>query len=246
MPEGFFNDNNINNIIEDYLKDGLKPYGDIKFAYAIINKENPIDMMVLTNYLEWAELYLENSYQLVDPVIMKCLSSVESFIWDEEIMMRAQFKLPMIYRMGKDYNIKNGCTFTLHDYKNNLALLSIVMGENCDETTKNTIINERDRLQSLLISIHKKLLLLYQDESESVVQDEGKSGPLTLRESEVLYLASQGNTYSEIAYRLNIKVTTIKFHMGNIVKKLGAMNAKHAITLGMKLKTHHPVTLEKN
>ncbi|KOC88462.1 LuxR family transcriptional regulator [Winslowiella iniecta] len=240
MPDGFFNNENINHIIKEHLEDKIKPYGRIKYAYAIINKENPVNMMVITNYSEWADLYLKNSYQLVDPVIIKCLSSVDGFLWDEDIMLRAQFKLPMLYRMGENYDIKNGCTFTLHDYKNNLALLSIVMGEHCDEATKTAIINERDRLQSLLISTHKKTLSLYQDESDAALPDKRKLGPLTLRESEVIYLASQGKTYAEIACSLNIKVTTIKFLMGNIVKKLGAINAKHAIILGIELKLHPP------
>ncbi|MEG7344004.1 LuxR C-terminal-related transcriptional regulator, partial [Serratia marcescens] len=34
---------------------------------------------------------------------------------------------------------------------------------------------------------------------------------------------------------------TIKFHMGNIVKKLGVANARHAIRLGMELQLIKPV-----
>ncbi|MBP2170430.1 LuxR family quorum-sensing system transcriptional regulator ExpR [Erwinia toletana] len=34
---------------------------------------------------------------------------------------------------------------------------------------------------------------------------------------------------------LNISVSTVKFHMGNTVRKLGVNNAKHAIRLGIEL-----------
>ncbi|HHQ6545834.1 helix-turn-helix domain-containing protein [Serratia fonticola] len=39
-------------------------------------------------------------------------------------------------------------------------------------------------------------------------------------------------TYQEIAIILDVKARTIKFHIGNIVKKMGVTNAKHAIRLG--------------
>nr|ACF06195.1 PanR [Pantoea sp. CWB304] len=241
MPDSFFDNKNINDIINDHLAEKIEFYGDVKYAYAIINKENPIEMMVLTNHADWVELYLKNNYQLVDPVIIKCLSSVESFLWDEDIMFKAQYKLPMIFRMGKNYDIKSGCTFVLHDYNNNMALLSIMMGEHCREETKTSILNDRDRLQSLLISAHTKILSLYQEESEIIQQEKKKPGLLTSRENDVLYLASQGKTYSEIACSLKVKEVTVKFHMANVVKKLGVMNAKHAINLGIELKLIHPV-----
>ncbi|WP_338063258.1 helix-turn-helix transcriptional regulator [Winslowiella toletana] len=55
------------------------------------------------------------------------------------------------------------------------------------------------------------------------------------RETEILYWCSTGKTYSEIAHMLNISVSTVKFHMGNTVRKLGVNNAKHAIRLGIEL-----------
>ena len=52
---------------------------------------------------------------------------------------------------------------------------------------------------------------------------------LTQREHEVLYWASMGKTYPEIAAILVISVSTVKFHMGNIVNKLQVANARQAI-----------------
>jgi LuxR family quorum-sensing system transcriptional regulator ExpR len=52
---------------------------------------------------------------------------------------------------------------------------------------------------------------------------------LSPREGEILYWASQGKTYHEIALILGIKTRTVKFHIGNAVRKLGVTNAKHAI-----------------
>ena len=57
----------------------------------------------------------------------------------------------------------------------------------------------------------------------------------TIRENEVLYWASMGKTYAEIATIIGVSVSTIKFHMGNVVAKLGVSNARQAIRLGVEL-----------
>jgi LuxR family quorum-sensing system transcriptional regulator ExpR len=53
-----------------------------------------------------------------------------------------------------------------------------------------------------------------------------------------------GKSYQEIALILGVKLTTIKYHIGNAVKKLGVTNAKHAIRLGMELQLIRPVLLD--
>ncbi|MEW7002261.1 helix-turn-helix transcriptional regulator [Serratia marcescens] len=50
-----------------------------------------------------------------------------------------------------------------------------------------------------------------------------------------------GKTYQETAMILGIKTGTIKFHMSNVVKKLGVTNARHAVRLGMELRLIKPV-----
>ncbi|HDL8001096.1 TPA: helix-turn-helix transcriptional regulator, partial [Yersinia enterocolitica] len=53
--------------------------------------------------------------------------------------------------------------------------------------------------------------------------------------------ASVGKTYAEISIILGIKRSTVKFHIGNVVRKLGVLNAKHAIRLGIELKLIKPI-----
>ncbi|SFN58394.1 LuxR family transcriptional regulator, quorum-sensing system regulator ExpR [Izhakiella capsodis] len=45
----------------------------------------------------------------------------------------------------------------------------------------------------------------------------------------------KGKTYNEVSVILAIKERTVKFHMGNIVMKLNASNAKHAIKIAYDL-----------
>ncbi len=57
----------------------------------------------------------------------------------------------------------------------------------------------------------------------------------------VLYWASLGKTYSEVAVILGIKPRTVKYHMHNIVDKLGVSNARHAIKLATEMKIIRPL-----
>ncbi|PAV07708.1 hypothetical protein CBG25_04745 [Arsenophonus sp. ENCA] len=58
---------------------------------------------------------------------------------------------------------------------------------------------------------------------------------LTKRENEVLHWVSAGKTYWEISVILGIKVTTVKFHIGNVVRKLDVCSAKQAIRASVEL-----------
>ncbi|MCP1065890.1 helix-turn-helix transcriptional regulator [Serratia symbiotica] len=63
----------------------------------------------------------------------------------------------------------------------------------------------------------------------------------TLQDNEVLYWSSMGKTYGEIAAIAGISVSTVKFHMGNIVSKLGVSNARQAIPAECRAGTYHTI-----
>lgn len=51
---------------------------------------------------------------------------------------------------------------------------------------------------------------------------------LSLREAQVLALASEGLTNREIAGRLGLSVHSIKFHLATVFRKLGVTNRTEA------------------
>ena len=57
--------------------------------------------------------------------------------------------------------------------------------------------------------------------------------PLSPRESQCLEMAANGLTSEDIAMKLGIKARTANFHFGKIVSKLGVLNRKEAIAIGM-------------
>ncbi|CAI1928241.1 Transcriptional activator protein lasR [Serratia fonticola] len=242
MPSLFFNNEFINSVIKSYLEVNLQEYNSIKYAYAIMSKINPADFAIISNKTEWFEFYTENNYQFIDPVLIATSRRVTPFFWDESITISSGAKYPNIFDMAKNYNVINGYTFVLHDHNNNLVVLSLIMDDSCDENIEEILKENQHKLQMLLITVHDKLIALYHELNNTSDYDQiNQKELLSKRENEVIYWASMGKSYQEIALILGIKLTTVKYHIGNVVKKLGVTNAKHAIRLGVELKLIRPV-----
>ena len=58
--------------------------------------------------------------------------------------------------------------------------------------------------------------------------DAGNTAGLTRRETEILQLMSEGLSNSQLARKLWVTEQTVKFHLSNIYRKLGASNRTEA------------------
>lgn len=244
MSRSFFDNEIINNEIKRDLESELTNYNNIKYVYAIMNKRNPVDFSVISNRTDWFELYTKNNFQFIDPVLITASNRLTPFSWDENLIVEPGVKFSTLFDAAKGYNIVNGYTFVLHDHHHNLVVLSFFLdGQYSGDVGK--LEKNKNKLQMLLIITHESLITKYQN-INSVGYFERINGKeiFSARENEVLYLASMGKSYQEIALILGVKLTTIKYHIGNAVKKLGVTNAKHAIRLGMELQLIRPVLLD--
>ncbi len=119
-------------------------------------------------------------------------------------------------------------------------MLSIIVDSSYPDDVDTFIEEKKDTFQMLLIDAYEKIISLCREMIESKKQLNNKE-IFSQRENEILYWASMGKTYLEVAIILGIKTSTVKFHIGNVVKKLGVLNAKHAIRLGVELQLIKPV-----
>jgi DNA-binding NarL/FixJ family response regulator len=71
---------------------------------------------------------------------------------------------------------------------------------------------------------------------EATVPAERLDDPLSERELEVLTLLASGRTNAEIARDLFVAVGTVKSHVNNICRKLGAANRTQAVTLAREMR----------
>ena len=240
----FYGNEGIDNSIKNYLDRKLAVFGDFKYAYTIFNKKNPLQVLIISSYpAEWVEIYKKKHYQQIDPVVLAALNRVAPFAWDESFSVNDLISFAKIFNISKNYNVMNGYTFVLHDCNNYLAILSILMDEGRIMDIEEKIKENKGDLQMLLVTVHEKITSLYREMTQKAYYRPvvGKDF-FSPRENEILYWASMGKTYQEIATILSIKLGTVKFHIGNVVKKLGVMNAKHAIRLGVELQLIKPVS----
>ncbi|ANI28971.1 LuxR family transcriptional regulator [Yersinia entomophaga] len=242
---GVKNDERIIETLRDYIDRKLASYDSPRYTYMVIDKKNPIDIFMVSSYPnEWVDIYRTQNYQHIDPVVLTAFKRTSPFSWDENITILSDLKSSKIFALSKKYNIVNGFTFVLHDHMNNLAMLSLIMDHSDGKELEAQIINDSERLQMCLINIHEQMLMLGQS---TVRTTNGKPADITSkaifspRENEVLHWASMGKTYQEIALIAGITPRTVKHHMGNVVKKLGVINARQAIRLGVELELIKPV-----
>ncbi|OON41776.1 LuxR family transcriptional regulator [Izhakiella australiensis] len=227
--------------LREYIEKKLQPYSLPSYAFTVINKKDPSKILIISSYpKEWVELYKANKFQNIDPVVLYALRRTSPFAWDENLTLMTKVKASKIFSLSKKYNIANGFTFVLHDHTNNISLLSLLIDKKNQSDLEEVIINDISKLQMTLIDINEQMNKLVQTTSPiETTHSRGQKSMFSSRENEVLYWTSMGKTYAETALILGITVRTVKFHMGNSIKKMGVNNAKQAIRLGMELGLIH-------
>ncbi|MEA9388962.1 LuxR family transcriptional regulator [Acerihabitans sp. TG2] len=221
--------------IKFYLIRLLKTSNAFCFSYFMMNKSDSFPISIISDYpTSWLNQYRSYGYQKIDPVVLIASRKVSPFLWPDNpsIIRHHSF-----FRLSKQYCLDSGYTFILHDGDNNLATFSISC-RNGSADFYRLVEQNSEKLQMLLINTHEKVMvfrnahlpLLPLNGEKPVVQQ------LSPREKEVLFWASVGKTYGEVATILAIREGTVKFHIRNIIEKLGVTNAKHAITRAMELK----------
>lgn len=107
-----------------------------------------------------------------------------------------------------------------------------------DKTDDLSLNDIKNRLRELSIQVDKLSKLHEAVNSQDLADASSfpKATKITPKEREIIYLSSIGKTYKEIAEILGVRTTTIKFHMRNIVIKLGACNSRQAIRQAVEMK----------
>ena len=98
----------------------------------------------------------------------------------------------------------------------------------------------RDRLGEAIRSAHARQPTLSAEAVEALVQKprspKGLGHDLSPREREVLDLLAEGLSNADIAERLFVSVSAVKYHVSSILSKLGATNRTEAVALALQ---HH-------
>lgn len=96
-----------------------------------------------------------------------------------------------------------------------------------------------DELATAIRSAYEGKIILSAEATEALIHARLQTNEieqLTDREREVLKLMVEGLNNSQIAERLVVGLSTVKFHVGNILMKLGVENRVAAVTMAMQKK----------
>jgi DNA-binding CsgD family transcriptional regulator len=83
-------------------------------------------------------------------------------------------------------------------------------------------------LELLIPHLHQALVRTLRKNRSPFHENSGC--PLTKRELEILQWIKEGKTGWEISVIMDISENTVRFHIKNILKKLGAVNKTHAVS----------------
>ncbi len=86
-----------------------------------------------------------------------------------------------------------------------------------------------------LSAIHSILVAKVGPESSRVESGSPATVRLTVRERQVLSLLAQGDRNKEIAISLRLRERTVKFHVANLLQKLGAQSRTEALRNAIEL-----------
>ena len=191
---------------------------------------------------EWVKLYGERGYIEVDPRVTKTYNRNIPFLWDA-----AEFQNdPMcrdFFRDAARYGVCSGVAISFRDPDHGRVLVAINSTVTpVDEERRKFVTKQLGELVLLAMSFHDFLMAHLVDYEPSLMV---RVAPLSARQVQCLELAANGMTSEDIAIKLGIKPRTANFHFGKIKDKLGVLNRKEAIAMGIArgLIRPNPVTM---
>ncbi|MHC4044402.1 LuxR family transcriptional regulator [Bradyrhizobium xenonodulans] len=171
----------------------------------------------------YADSYIENGWDQIDPVVHFVNSARRPFAWAE-----ACEKTKLSPRQSRflaechDLGVHSGITIPLHGPGTDVDLISLSLREEKHARP--------DRLAIMygLTFQYRLRLSEINDERRLPGQD------LTAKETECLRWCKEGKTNWEIGEILSISEKTVEFHLSNTIRKLGVSNRITAVVKGIQ------------
>ena len=194
---------------------------------------------------EWVAIYGQQGYIEVDPRVTKTYNRNVPYVWDA-----ADFRDdPLCAAFLTDaerFGVCSGVAISFRDPDHGRVLVALNSKITPVDDARRAFIAARlGDIVLLAMSFHDFFMAHLVDYEPSLMV---RVAPLSPRESQCLEMAANGMTSVDIAMKLGIKPRTANFHFGKIVAKLGVLNRKEAIAMGIArgLIRPNPVTMGRS
>ena len=151
-----------------------------------------------------------------------------------DLMMPGLHGLDVIDQLAKRVPLTKVIVLTMHSDEAYVvrALRSGATGYVLKDAPGSELLHAIDEVSEgrryLSSRLSQRAIELYLSSNQS--SDDDPYLTLTPREREVLHLAVEGSTASQIASRLSISPRTVEVHRGNLMRKLGLRNLEQLVT----------------
>jgi DNA-binding CsgD family transcriptional regulator len=180
----------------------------------------------------WIELYTREGFMRDDPIPTVAALNVMPFLWSEMMAGRTGIAMSAnqlrAFHIAREHGYREGVVVPIHGPGAYLVVASY--GGEYPDTSPSAVTT----LHVLTLHAHVRLASLYAAARQSGPPVPG-SVTLTLREIEALSCVLSGLSDATAALRMGLSERTVRFHLTNVRRKLGARTRAQAISAALAL-----------
>ena len=172
----------------------------------------------------WVQAYALNNMLACDPIIQLARRQTLPIYWnrlDEKARFLQEGSMDVM-GLAAEFGLRNGISFPLHGAAGENGILSFITRE---RASSDLMLESSPILSWMSNYIFEAAIRIVR---QSMREDDPQE-PLTERETECLFWASEGKTSWEIATILGISERTVNFHLNQVTNKTDSRNRNQAI-----------------
>lgn len=182
------------------------------------------NVQMLSTYEQgWRQRYLEAGYLEIDPTVLHGTRSLQPVVWSDKLFRKA----PQMWEEARSFGLRVGWAQSVFDADGRIGMLSLARSS---EPLTAAEMRAHDPLLKWLVHTAHCALAPFLGRSPLCAV-----APLTLRQLQVMRWTGDGKTSAEIATILGISISTVNFHVRNVISGLGVNNKNAAVAKAARL-----------
>lgn len=227
-------------VTQEKLKDivnQLKCLFPYDYAVCALHKTDPSSVDVSKSFinvsypLEWCELYIENEFEKVDPIVRESTTRQGIQYWSDTY--KRYENAEVFKRYSRDFFLSEGYSYGVTSLNGQQRSLFSFSGKEVERHPRTELI--LDYAVPHLSEAFNRIVEYNKENKEK----KPLIVPLSSRETEVLKWVKDGKSTWEISVILSISINTVKFHLKNIMQKLQAVTRTQAVASALEFGIIH-------
>jgi len=180
--------------------------------------------------ITWVSRYSDQGYVEIDPRVSETYNRNTPFVWDSADYI-ADGRYANFFRDAAQYGVCSGVCMSFRDPDHGRILCAFNSKITPVSPERKQLIAEQlGELMLFAVSFHDFFMAHFVDNNKALMT---RVAPLSKRERDCLELAANGMTSRDIGLKLGITERTANFHFNNTIRKMGVLNRKEAIAVGI-------------